>query len=102
MDECQHRLIGIQGSAFVGFLFCDKCGKTENEVNKMETREMTAKPQQRSVSEELTLERQLSEAKRQIAAREATIESQARQLEAQDEQAWDLVRKFTKLLQERE
>jgi CII-binding regulator of phage lambda lysogenization HflD len=62
---------------------------------------MTAKPQQRSVGEELTLERQLTEAKRQIAAREATIKDQARQLEAQDEQAWELVRKFTKLIEER-
>jgi hypothetical protein len=49
----------------------------------------------------MTLERQLSEAKRQIAAREATIERQAKELEAQDDQAWDLVRKFTKLLEER-
>ena len=50
----------------------------------------------------LNLEMALTEAKRQIKAKEATIESQAAQLEAQDEEAWDLVAKFTKLLKERE
>jgi hypothetical protein len=47
----------------------------------METYKTSAKHQQRSVSKELTLEMQLTEAKRQLAAREKTIESQARELE---------------------
>jgi uncharacterized protein (DUF3084 family) len=38
----------------------------------------------------LDLERQLTEAKRQIAAREATIEDQARQLERAHGKAWEI------------
>ena len=39
---------------------------------------------------------------RRILAMRKTIESQAMQLEAQDDQAWDLVSKFTKLLKGRD
>jgi predicted nucleic acid-binding Zn-ribbon protein len=47
----------------------------------------------------LNLEMALREAKRQIAAREKTIVELGKELEAQNDQAWELVSKAIKLLE---
>jgi hypothetical protein len=48
----------------------------------------------------MTLERQNAELMRRLAAREATIVELGKELDAQNDQAWELVNKAIKLLEE--